>query len=71
MSKVVFTDDSFVILATIPISSVWPYSQNAFASAQASEVLAGKGRRVRYVDQLRGNTAIPMPVERSEVERSD
>jgi hypothetical protein len=71
MCNVVFTDDAFVILATIPIASAWPCNENAFASSRASEVLAGKGRRVGRFNQPRGNTTLVTPAERSDVERSE
>lgn len=71
MSKVVFTDDTFIILAAIPIASVWPLRQNLFAAAEASEVLAGKSRRLRCVNHERGNTTLLMPAVRSDVERRE
>ena len=71
MAKVVFTDDTFVILAAIPIANVLPVRPNAVAPARASEAFAGQGRRFRCIDQARDDTTLRMPAIKYDVERSE
>jgi hypothetical protein len=70
MAKVVFTDATPIILATIPLTSVWRTRQNGIRLVKASEVLSGQGHVLRCVSHVHGNVTFPSSAIRSDDKRT-
>lgn len=71
MAKVIFTNDAVTILAAIPLAKIRPFQPHQFVSAKAREVLAGKGRRLRRINQARGDSTFLKPALGFDNKRSE